>query len=83
MGPSGKPSVEPSVSIDVEARRLDLGSSHAFTVIEHARFRCSGHLENVLHRRFAGQRVNSGAGCEWYRVDLADILHAIADLMKK
>ena len=67
-------------SSDVEARRLDLGSSHAFTIIEHARFRCSGHLECALHRRFAEHRVESGAGCEWYFVSLADILHAIAEL---
>jgi len=63
---------------DVDTRIRALGICMPFRFIEHARFRCSGHLEALLHAKFADRRNDAGAGREWFRVSLSQILEAIS-----
>ena len=64
---------------DVDARIRSLGESMPFRFIEHARFRCSGHLERILHAKLTDSRNDAGSGREWFFVTLQQILEIISE----
>jgi hypothetical protein len=52
----------------------------ALDLAVHAVFPNAGHLEPALHRRFRDHLVETTRSKEWFRVSLAEILSAIAEL---
>jgi len=63
------------------ARAQSLGTSMPFKLHVLAEFHGLGHLESRVHAILAGLRNVEGSGREWFRVSLADAVHAIATVI--
>ena len=61
----------------VEQRREDLQNGQNFKMVIVATFPGAGYAEGLVHDRLAHSRVHEGAGREWFRASLSDILHAV------
>ena len=61
----------------VEQRREDLQNGQNFRMEIVATFPGAGYAEGLVHDRLAHSRVHEGAGREWFRASLSDILHAV------
>ena len=66
----------------VEQRREDLQNGQNFKMEIVATFPGNGYAEGWVHDRLAPSRVHEGAGREWFRASLSDILHAIGRVLE-
>ena len=66
----------------VEQRREGLQNSQNFTIKVVATFPGNGYAEGLVHDRLAHSRVHEGAGREWFRASLSDVLHAIGRVLE-
>ena len=66
----------------VEQRREDLQNGQNFRMVIVATFPGAGFAEGLVHGRLAHSRVYEGAGREWFRASLSDILHAIGKVLE-
>ena len=66
----------------VEQRREDLQNGQNFRMEIVATFPGAGYAEGSVHDRLAPSRVHEGAGREWFRASLSDILHAIGRIIE-
>jgi len=69
-------------SRDAEQRREDLQNGQNFRMEIVATFPGNGYTEGLVHNRLAHSRVHEGAGREWFRASLSDILHAIGRVLE-
>ena len=69
-------------SRDAEQRREDLQNGQNFRMEIVATFPGNGYTEGLVHDRLAHSRVHEGAGREWFRASLSDILHAIGRVLE-
>ena len=66
---------------DLSERTKALEASMPFRVEVLAEFPGVGHLESAVHDLLAARRNTDGRGREWFRVPLAEALHAVACVM--
>ena len=66
----------------VEQRRDDLQNGQNFRMEVVATFPGNGYAEGLVHGRLAHSRVHEGAGREWFRASLSDVLHAIGRVLE-
>ena len=66
----------------VEQRREDLQNGQNFKMVVVATFPEAGYAEGLVHDRLAHSRVHEGAGREWFRASLSDVLHAIGRVLE-
>ena len=59
-------------------RAKNLAASLPFRMHVHAQPAGLGPLEGAIHSMLAGKRNRQGNGREWFRVSLADAIHAVA-----
>ena len=69
-------------SRDAEQRREDLQNGQNFRMEIVATFPGNGYAEGLVHDRLAHSRVHEGAGREWFRASLSDVLHAIGRVLE-